>query len=125
MDNLVMDKTKSTPEINFNLETGLLQFKGESYPENVPKFYTPILEWLKEYIELTDKEITLEFQIIYFNSSTSKVFMTIFDWLEEEVKKGKRIKVKWICDKDNETSIEFGEEFKEDLEQLPFEIDLV
>ncbi len=48
--------------------------------------------------------------------------MTILDLLEAEVEKGKDISVLWLCDKDNETAIECGEEFKEDLGSLPFEI---
>lgn len=122
MDNLVIEKTKSTPEINFNAASGVLQIKGESFPENVVKFYTPVIDWIKDYISAETKEITLEFEIIYFNSSTSKVFMTIFDLLDQEVGKGKNIKVKWICDNENETAIECGEEFKEDIELLPFDI---
>jgi hypothetical protein len=124
MENFVVEKTKSTPEINFNAASGVLQIKGESFPENVVKFYTPVIDWIRDYINSETKEITLEFEIIYFNSSTSKVFMTIFDLLEKEVENGKNIKVKWRCDSENETAIECGEEFKEDLDLLPFEIEV-
>lgn len=124
MENLLIEKTKSTPEINFNITSGLLQIKGESFPENVVKFYTPVIDWIKNYISTETKEIILEFEIVYFNSSTSKVFMTIFDLLDQEVGNGKNIKVKWICNSENETAIECGEEFKEDIELLPFEIEV-
>lgn len=97
--------------------------KGESFPENSAKFYAPVLEWLRQYIAgLEDGKMTLEFEIIYFNSSTSKVFMTIFDMLQAELGCGKDISVLWKCDENNETAIECGEEFKEDLEGLPFDI---
>ncbi len=122
MENLKLDGTKSTPEINFDLESGILQIKGESFPENAAKFYTPVIGWIKEYLKNSTKEMVLEFEILYFNSSTSKIFMTLFDFLEKEVKKGKKIIVNWKCDKENETAIEFGEEFKEDMDLLPFNI---
>lgn len=124
MENLVIEKTKSTPEINFNAASGLLQIKGESFPENVVKFFTPVIDWIKDYINSEAVEMTFEFEIIYFNSSTSKVFMTIFDLLDHEVSNGKNIKVKWRCDSENETAIECGEEFKEDITLLPFEIEV-
>lgn len=124
MENLLIEKTKSTPEINFNVALGLLQIKGESFPENVVKFYTPVIDWIKNYISTETKEIILEFEIVYFNSSTSKVFMTIFDLLDQEVGNGKNIKVKWLCNSENETAIECGEEFKEDINLLPFEIEV-
>lgn len=124
MEKLIVEKTKSTPSIDFDANSALLQIKGESYPENVTKFYTPVLEWIKEYLSNATQETTVEFEIVYFNSSTSKVFMTLFDILDEEVSKGKDITVKWRCDKENEIAIECGEEFKEDVEHLPFIVEV-
>jgi hypothetical protein len=96
---------------------------GESFPENAAKFYAPVLEWLREYIaRLDDQKVTIEFEIVYFNSRTSKIFMTIFDMMEEAVKNGRDITVNWICDEKNETGIECGEEFEEDLSELHFNI---
>jgi len=48
--------------------------------------------------------------------------MTIFYVLDEEVKNGEKIVVNWRCDGENETAIECGEEFEEDLRYLPFNI---
>lgn len=124
MVDLHIEKTNSTPGIDFDAESGLLRIRGESFPENVVKFYTPIIEWIKEYISLTEEEILFVFEIPYFNSSSSKILMTIFDLLEQEVKLGRKISVKWRCDQDNETAIECGEEFKEDITLLPFVIEV-
>lgn len=123
MQNLVIEKTKSTPYINFDADSGFLQISGESFPENVTKFYTQIIDWIQNYLNQESKEMRIEFRITYFNSSSSKVFMTIFDLLEENVIEGKEISVKWMCDKHNELAIECGEEFKEDLNELPFTVE--
>jgi hypothetical protein len=123
LQDLIIEKTQSTPHILFSQATGTLMIRGESFPENSAKFYAPVLEWLRQCVaELEDSKMTLEFEIIYFNSSTSKVFMTIFDMLQAELECGKDISVVWKCDESNETAIECGEEFKEDLEGLPFDI---
>jgi len=124
MQDLLVEKTYSTPDIFFDANTGLLQIKGESFPENVAKFYTPVMDWIKDYLNSTNREMKIEFEIVYFNSSSSKVFMTLFDMLDKEVGNGKKIAVKWRCDKENETAIECGEEFKEDIRMLPFVIEL-
>ena len=126
METLIIEKTQSTPYIYFDQTTNVLIIKGESFPENSAKFYAPVLEWLREYLNaLKNEKMAMQFEIIYFNSSTSKVFMTIFDMLQSEVEKGKDISVLWLCDKENETATECGEEFKEDLENLPFDIVMV
>ncbi|MBS3975950.1 MAG: DUF1987 domain-containing protein [Syntrophomonadaceae bacterium] len=127
MNTLIIEKTLSTPYINFDPATGLLLIRGESFPENAAKFYTPVVDWLKEYIASVEpvKEVTAEFEIVYFNSSTSKVFLTIFDFFEEAAEQGKKIKVNWCCDARNETAIECGQEFKEDIDVLPFQIIII
>lgn len=126
MKDLKIEKTQSTPYIYFDSAKNLLVIRGESFPENAAKFYAPVLDWLKEYTDtLVDQIVTMEFEIIYFNSSTSKIYMIIFDMMEERVKDGKNIRINWKCDKRNELAIECGEEFKEDLTELPFNIIMV
>lgn len=123
MDNLIIEKTVSTPSIDFDYNMKKLRISGESFPENAAKFYEPVMKWIKEYLNKTEKEETkVEFEIIYFNSSTSKIFMTIFSLLDEEVERNKNITVDWIASEDNDVAIECGEEFKEDLECISFNI---
>jgi Ser-tRNA(Ala) deacylase AlaX len=123
MNNLLIEKTNSTPNINFNYDMRKLIISGESFPENAAKFYEPVITWIKEYLGCTGEEETeVEFEIIYFNSSTSKIFMNIFSLLDEEVQEGKNIIINWIASEDNEAAIECGEEFKEDLEDIEFNI---
>lgn len=126
MNDLIIEKTQSTPYIHLSETRNLLEIRGESFPENAAKFYTPIVAWIREYLDkLDDIKVTLEFEVVYFNSSTSKIFMIIFDEMNELAKQGKNIYVNWICDEENETAIECGEEFKEDLTDLSFNINLI
>ena len=122
METLKIDGTKSSPKIELNFETNLHTIKGESYPENTMEFYTPILDWLKEYIENLDCKAVFNFEIIYFNSSSSKILMDIFDMFEEACENGKSIIINWIYDDDNDAALEYGEEFAEDLEFVTFNL---
>lgn len=125
MNHLIVEKTFSTPYIHFNPESGELQISGESFPENASRFYTPVVHWIREYLHSASvEEIRMNIEILYFNSSTSKVFMNIFEILENAVENGKNIIVTWKCKMDNESAIECGEEFKEDLDTLPFHIEI-
>lgn len=120
MDNLKIDATKYTPEISFDCEKNLLEIKGESYPENIAEFYAPVFEWLEEYIEQLgdDAQVVVNMELIYFNSSSSKVLLDLFDLLEEAVNNEKHITVNWIYEKEDEDTLEFGEEFQEDFQSL-------
>ncbi len=89
MDNLIIEKTKTTPLINFDYEKQELLIQGESYPENTYDFYHPVFEWLNEYFSTIDENqvVTLNIDLIYFNSSSSKILLDIFDLFEDKAEK--------------------------------------
>ena len=123
MDNLYIEATKYTPEIFFDFQNCVLSIKGESYPENTAEFYAPVFDWLNSFFELnSEKRITFNMEVVYFNSSTSKVFMDLFDKLEDLFQNGKDIIVNWIYLKEDDNILGYGEEFKEDLEHLIFNL---
>jgi len=123
MQNLNIASTKYTPSIKLNAETGIIALMGKSYPENTFVFYKPLMKWLNEYIDnLNDEKVIFNFEIIYFNSSSSKILMDIFYILDEVSEKKKNIIVNWIYDKEDDSSLEYGEEFAEDLDDLTFNL---
>ncbi len=124
MDSWTIEATKQTPEVCFNAENHILELKGESYPENIAEFSAPFFSWLEEYLEqLEDQAFTVNIELTYFNSSSSKMLLDLLDKLEEEVAdNGKNISVNWIYSADNDTAEEYGEEFQEDLESLTFNL---
>ena len=117
MEDLKLEATKYTPEIN--LETnGTISLVGKSYPENTFEFYAPMMQWLEEYFETSAADTTVvNMEIIYFNSSSSKLFFDFFDLLEENSEDHK-IEINWIYDEENESAEEAGEDFIEDFEDL-------
>ncbi len=123
MQNLNIPATKSSPEINFDAQTNILSIVGESYPENTTLFYESVFTWLDEFIEnLETQEVAFNIELVYFNSSSSKVLMDLFDILEEASEDDKNIVVNWIYEEENEASLEYGEEFAEDMESLTFNL---
>lgn len=118
MENLKIAITQYTPEISLDAETGIISMAGKSYPENTFEFYKPVIEWLENYFDGNAKDKTVvNMEIIYFNSSSSKLFFDLFDLLEEE-NENHNIEVNWIFDPENESAQEAGEDFNEDFEKL-------
>lgn len=123
MNKLIIKETKYTPLINFDINSRVLEIKGKSYPENTFEFYKPILNWTKKYFNYHSKDKTIiNFEIIYFNSSSSKLFFDFFDIIEEAQKKEYNIEINWIYDEENEVALEAGEDFKEDFSNLNFNL---
>ncbi|MBF0289892.1 MAG: DUF1987 domain-containing protein [SAR324 cluster bacterium] len=123
MDCLEIAATKYTPAIAFDNKQHVLEILGKSYPENTVAFYEPVFTWLEEYLEqVEDNAITVNLEIIYFNSSSAKVLMDLFDTFEEAAEEGKHITINWIYDEENESALEYGEEFQEDYEAVIFNL---
>jgi hypothetical protein len=117
MESLKLEATKYTPEISLD-PSGVISLVGKSYPENTFEFYAPVMEWLEEYFNANAAETTVvNMEIIYFNSSSSKLFFDFFDLLDENASENK-IEVNWIYDEENESAQEAGEDFIEDFEDL-------
>jgi len=121
MENLRLEATKYTPEVILDIN-GTISLVGKSYPENTFEFYAPMMEWLEKYFEEAPAPTTVvNMEIIYFNSSSSKLFFDFFDLLEENAKKNK-IEINWIYDEENESAEEAGEDFIEDFEDLDIKL---
>ena len=122
MDDIKIAATERTPEIDFDFGAGVFSIKNESYPEDVTEFYGPVIEKFKAWLE--DKRgaaITFNFELIYFNSSTAKVIMDLFDILEESASDND-VTVNWIFEADDDNMEELGEDFGEDLEEATFKM---
>lgn len=62
------------------------------------------------------------FELIYFNSSTAKVLMGLFEILDEAAGNGNEALITWSHEEDDDNMEEMGEEFGEGLENGTFEL---
>lgn len=116
-----LEASKSTPRVLLDGENKEFLIEGHSYPENASSFFTPIVEWIKEYLVQDEVVFILNIRLLYINTSSTKAMFYIFDILEDAYAQGKDIKVNWLYHKDNEMSKETGEELLEDFD-LPYEL---
>ncbi|MCK5846716.1 MAG: DUF1987 domain-containing protein [Bacteroidales bacterium] len=121
MDNLIIDGTRQTPEINFDSETGILKLEGRSIPENTFEFFTPVLNWLDEYANSAPGKTIAKINLEYFNTSSSKYILEILKKLKVLLNDGKEVLVEWYYEEDDEEMMETGEDY-EDVSGLPFKI---
>jgi hypothetical protein len=121
MTNLSIEATNYSPHISMDYSQAEISIVGKSYPENTFEFYKPVMDWIEEYFISPKPQTTINMEIVYFNSSSSKLFFDFFDILEENRDKSDII-INWIYDEDNDTALEAGEEFMEDFEKLNFNL---
>jgi len=117
MENFHIEGENYIPTVDFNPETGELEISGESYHEYTIEFYQPIFDWLREYLGEEGRKIIFNFKMTYFNTSTSRRFLEIFDLLEEyKNDKNGDVTVNWYYQKDDVDMHESGEEYAEDVD---------
>ncbi|MDP4187682.1 MAG: DUF1987 domain-containing protein [Bacteroidota bacterium] len=121
MQDLIIEKTNNFPSVHFSPSTGILKFEGRSIPEDAVKFYSPLLEWIKEYFKNPSDKTRFDIHLEYVNSGSSKFLWSILKYAEISQKKGKDVIVDWFYDEDDEALLELGEQIKSSIE-LPFHI---
>ena len=122
MENLEIESTERTPRIFFDYDNHHFEISGEAYPENSDEFFRPVMDALQAYIasEASDK-ISFLFKLIYFNSSSARVLMKLFELLDEAAE-NRSVVVEWHYHEEDDTMEEFGEEFSEDMKNSSFKI---
>jgi len=121
MERLEIEQSKSTPFVRFDPGSGMLEIGGESYPENSHEFFSPVIEWIEQYLSEEEKSLSFIVTLTYMNTSSTKYMIDILDRLEQAHDKGREISIEWYCDGDNEREMDTVEELREDFE-MPFEV---
>lgn len=121
MEKLHIARANRSPEVDFDFAANVFALRGESYPEDVSEFYGPVVKRLKTHLQnLREASVTFDFDLVYFNSSTAKILMGLFDALDKAAENGNRVQINWHCREDDDGMQEIGEEFSEDLRHARF-----
>ncbi|MEO5333057.1 MAG: DUF1987 domain-containing protein [Magnetococcus sp. YQC-5] len=121
MNNIKIERTDRTPEIDFNFVDNVFAMRGESYPEDVPTFFGPPISALETHLKgMQDGEVAFHFEMIYFNSTSAKVVMKLFELLEESAASGIKVTINWHYAADDDNMEELGTEFGEELTEARF-----
>ena len=115
MEKLTLSPTLSSPGVDLDPASNKFKIWGESRPENVRRFYLPILEWLEQYAdEISGKDgdntIEFSFNFEYFNSTSAKYILDLFKILHRIQESGKSLSISWHYEEDDEDMYEVGME---------------
>jgi hypothetical protein len=120
MDPIKIEGTPKTPTVNFNAESGVLEIKGRSIPENAVEFYRPLVDWIGNYGGATKEATEVNIQLEYFNTSSSKCILDVFKKLES-INGKSSILINWHYEEDDEDMLEAGEDYQAII-NIPFKM---
>jgi len=104
MNDLIVERSQETPEINFNSMTGVLKISGRAYSNDIKVFYKQMDSWLTEYLSEPAKITTIELQLEYYNSIFIKLLFQFFEKGKTVSLKGGKLNIIWLHQKDDEDS---------------------
>ncbi|MGM0497637.1 MAG: DUF1987 domain-containing protein [Bacteroidota bacterium] len=116
MENLRIDKTLKTPEIDFDAQKGILKISGRAIPENPEELFSGVIQWVKEYFRSPQELTTIEIQLEYINSGSSKFILDFLHLLQDMHNSGKKCKVNWYYEEDDEAVQELGKHYQSILD---------
>ena len=121
MELINIEGTPKTPSVNMNPQTGVVEIKGRSIPENSIEFYKPVVDWLEEYAKGPAPKTVVNVQLEYFNTSSSKCILDVFKKLEVIKKDQNEVIINWYYEEDDEDMLEAGEDY-ESIIKVPFKM---
>ncbi|MGL4599527.1 MAG: DUF1987 domain-containing protein [Bacteroidia bacterium] len=121
MEKFSIEGTPKTPTINFDMVSGSLEVKGRSIPENSIEFYKPLVEALERYAQKPQANSSVNIQLEYFNTSSSKCILDVFKKLEGIHKGGSQVVINWYYEEDDEDMLEAGEDYQAII-SVPFKM---
>ncbi len=115
METLAFNATSHTPMIEF-CPDGKLKMEGRSFPEDVGKFFDPLIDFVSE---IESENVVLDVNLEYFNTASSKKLMDLFKHLDAN-NHINHILINWRYEEGDDDSVETAEIFEESLLRSEF-----
>jgi len=115
MQDLIIQKSANTPQVEFSAGQGLLKIEGRSIPENPSSFYRPLSQWLQDYFKQPKDVTQFNIKLEYINSGSSKSLLEMLRNLKDYNVLSKKVNITWYYESDDEAVQELGEHFSNTL----------
>ena len=120
MEKLIFEASTQTPSIHFDSQSGIMEIKGRSIPDNPDEFWGPVLSWFDSYLMNPFQKTIVKIDLEYFNISSSKRILFLLYKLNELSENGFKVKVEWHYRESDEDMYEVGQDYAY-MVKVPFE----
>ncbi|MFP4556537.1 MAG: DUF1987 domain-containing protein [Bacteroidales bacterium] len=119
MESLSLKGNSQHPEVLLDQEKGVIEFSGNSLPEDAKGFFDPIINWIDKYIEVPNNETTVSFRMSYYNTPSSKLIYQILKKFEGLHSNQGNVNIIWHFPNDDPDMKEAGKDYAENI-KVPF-----
>ncbi|MEO8590538.1 MAG: DUF1987 domain-containing protein [Flavobacteriales bacterium] len=107
-----IDRTETSPQIDMDLDQGVLDFIGRSLPHNSEQFYSRVYRWIEEYLQEPKVETVVNMKLDYLDTSSSKHLYNIFQKLDAVSERGQHVQVNWHFETGDDEMAETGKDYQ-------------
>lgn len=119
VDHYIKESSKRTPWII--LEPGKILIMGRSIPDNPGEFYTPVLNWVIDYVKIYKGETKIYFGFEYLNTASTKWIFIMLREIAAVKEVSSKSCVYWFYEQGDDDMSELGHILRS-LIECPFEI---
>jgi hypothetical protein len=112
MEKFIIDQAAKIPKVEFDPMSGKLLMQGRSNPENARELFTPMIEWMDEYVKQPAEVTELTIDLELFNTSTSKYIMELMRKIRQLADEDKKFRVMWRYEDDDEEMLDTAEAYE-------------
>ncbi|HON18572.1 MAG TPA: DUF1987 domain-containing protein [Salinivirgaceae bacterium] len=95
METIIVEQTHTSPKIHLDGENGVITLSGRSIPDNAMKVYRPVIDWIEKYLVFPKPRTTINIDLTFFNTSSSKYLLEILKMFEAFSRHGFIVEVNW------------------------------
>ena len=107
-----VERTETSPQIDMDVDSGVMEFIGRSLPHNSEQFYAQVYNWLDEYLEKPSEKTTVNMHMDYLDTSSSRHLYNIFKRLNTAGETGNKVQVNWHFETGDEEMAETGKDYQ-------------
>jgi len=119
MDTLIINKTKSTPQIIIDCDKGIVELEGSCMPEDSVDFFKPVYDKVDCFQKMSNQKVTVTLNVDYVNSGALKAFIDLFIKFKELG--FNNVNITWMVEADDEELIDTIEDIHR-ISELDFHL---
>jgi hypothetical protein len=120
---VIQEELKNCPGIVYFPDNNTLEISGRSIPENPELIFRRLDGWITSHFD-KNGTLTVNIQLEYINSGSSKYLYEILKKLTSYANSGKKVILRWLYEEDDEAMLELGEHYR-DTAGIPLVIDMI
>jgi SiaC family regulatory phosphoprotein len=123
MDDVYLDATRHTPQVDFRFSEHRLRLSGEAYPENAAAFFAPLIQACDSYLhEDGETPVVVDLSLRYLNSASTKLLFHFIAVFDKAASAGRKVVIAFEHDPEDEMLIEFAEDLALDFPSIEMKL---